>query len=208
MWLVPETLSYEQAASVSMCALTAAQGVFFRLGFPSPFFTPTSPTPIGGDVLTAFVYGASTSLGLYAAQWLNLAAATSGKRLRLIGAASASRHAMLREAPYSYAALVDYRDAAWAEKVRELAGNGGVDAAVDCISEGKTVYGTCDVLKDSGKYAVFRAPAGGAYNLDELRIKPIYGAVWEGLGVEIEYYSESPVFAPNYFQFGDSHLPC
>ncbi len=61
--------------------MTAAQGVFFWFGLPSPFFTPTSPIPIADDVLTAFVYSASTSLSLYAAQWLNLAAAISSKRL-------------------------------------------------------------------------------------------------------------------------------
>ena len=96
---------------------------------------------------------------------------------------------MLKAEPYSYSALVDYRDPDWTEQVRQLTDGKGVDVGVDCISEGKTVAGVCSVLRDDGKYAVFRAPAGGGYSLDELRIKPIYGAVWEGLGAEIQYYS-------------------
>ena len=63
-------------------------------------------------------------------------------------------------APYGCDALVDYRDADWAQKVRQLTGGAGTSFGVDCISERGTVAAVCSVLSDDGKYVVFRAPAG------------------------------------------------
>ena len=37
VWHVPSSFSLEQAATVNLCGLTAAQGVFTRLQFPCPF---------------------------------------------------------------------------------------------------------------------------------------------------------------------------
>lgn len=178
-----------------MCCLTAAQGIFARLGLPSPFPSPYSAMPIKGETnnpINVFIYASSTSLGMYAAQLVRLSPLPAGRKLRLIGAASKSKHGLLRQAPYSYDALVDYRDADWTEQVRALTGGRGVDYALDCISEGETVTGTDSVLAEHARSAVFRGPPGGRYNPAELRVKPIYGAVWEGLGVEIGYNGSWP----------------
>jgi hypothetical protein len=50
----------------------------------------------------------------------------------------------------------------------------------------KRVAGT---LKKGGKMAIVRSREGGAWAAGEgeLPTEPIYGAVWEGLGVEIQY---------------------
>ncbi|KXJ93650.1 hypothetical protein Micbo1qcDRAFT_172560 [Microdochium bolleyi] len=37
LWKVPDTMSMKAASTVSLCALTAAQGLFYRLQLPSPF---------------------------------------------------------------------------------------------------------------------------------------------------------------------------
>ena len=37
MWKIPETIALENAAGVSLVALTAAQGIWYRLGLQSPF---------------------------------------------------------------------------------------------------------------------------------------------------------------------------
>ncbi|KAF7560171.1 hypothetical protein G7046_g3971 [Stylonectria norvegica] len=211
LWAVPEGLSLEAASSISMCGLTAAQGVFSRLGLPSPF-SSTSGFPEfqdreAGDAINILVYGSSTSLGLYVAQLVNLASLTSGRKIRLIGAASAANHKLLREAPYSYDVLVDYRDSDRVGQVRKATGGSGVDYAVDCISEGtvEKVHGT---IAPHGKFAVFRGPAGGRYDPSKMSVKPIYGAVWTGLGVEIGYNGailpadpEAREFAAKFFNF-------
>jgi NADPH:quinone reductase-like Zn-dependent oxidoreductase len=191
VWLVPESMSLEDASAISMCGLTAAQGLFTRLDLPAPFGSEPRSRP-APEPVTVFIYGASTSLGLYAAQLVRASARASGQRIRLVGAASGSKHELLRQEPYSYDALVDYRDSSWPDKVRAAAlGGNGVQYALDCISEGETVAGVhatfADDVEGGGHFGVFRGPAGGGYQPQGLRVKPIYGAVWEALGVEVGY---------------------
>jgi NADPH:quinone reductase-like Zn-dependent oxidoreductase len=175
-----------------MCGLTAAQALFGRLGLRSPLSTISS-TQIGEDdskPINIFIYGSSTSVGLYAAQLARIAANTSGRSMRLIGAASSSKHEFLRKQPYSYDVLVDYRDPAWTNQVKDATNGSGVNLALDCISEGTTVYKTHETLAPSAKFAVIRGPVGGEYDPALMKVKPMYGAVWEGLGVEVGYNGE------------------
>lgn len=172
-----------------MCSLTAAQGLYARLGLPNPF-SGLQTEENTGKPINVFIYGSSTSVGLYAAQLVHLSASASGTKIQLIGAASKSKHGFLRQEPYSYDVVVDYHAADWVEQVKAATGGNGVDFALDCISEGETVYGTHETLAARAKFAVFRGPVGGRYDPSKLRVKPIYGAVWEGLGVEIGYNGE------------------
>jgi NADPH:quinone reductase-like Zn-dependent oxidoreductase len=188
VWAVPEGLSLEEASTISMCGLTAAQAIFGRLGLPSPFSTnPSTQLRNDSEVTNVFIYGSSTSVGLYAAQLARIAEKASGRSVRLIGAASSSKHEMLRNKPYSYDVLVDYRDTEWVKKVKDATNGKGVDLALDCISENMTVYNIHDTLASSAKFAVIRGPVGGEYDPELLKVKPAYGAVWEGLGVEVGY---------------------
>ncbi|KAK4241174.1 hypothetical protein C8A03DRAFT_41359 [Achaetomium macrosporum] len=183
VWRVPEGMDLEKAAAVSLCGLTAAQGLFYRLGLESPFpfgeGQGQSAAGEEGDVrvekrekeketLRFLIYGASTSVGMYAAQLVRRSCEVSGQRLVLIAAASRGRWDMLRAAPYGYDALVDYRDPDW---------------------PAQTVKLVASTLREEGKMAVVRSRQGGAWaaTREELRTEPIYGAVWEGLGVEIQY---------------------
>lgn len=182
---------------MSMCGLTAAQGLFTRLRLPSPFGKPAPLNKsLGAEPVSVFIYGASTSLGLYAAQLVRESARVSGLDLRLIGAASSGKHSFLRLQPYAYDALVDYRAASWAEDVKAATPGGrGIQYALDCISEGATVakvHSTfADDVQGEGHFGVFRGTEGGAYDVHGLRVKPVYGAVWEGLGHEVGYNGES-----------------
>lgn len=184
IWAIPDALSFEEASTISMCGLTAAQGVFDRFGLPSPFSPGKVPSE---DPLYVLVNGASTSLGQLVAQLVHLAAETSGRTLTLIGTASPSKHDFLRSAPYKYDTLVDYRESNWPEKVRAATNGVGVHFALDTISEFDTVVKVHETLHASGKYHVFRSPAGGKFDTSSLAIRPIYGAVWEGLGFAVDY---------------------
>ncbi|KAH7141508.1 chaperonin 10-like protein [Dactylonectria estremocensis] len=196
LWVVHNTLSLEAASAISMCGLTAAQGLFTRLDLLSPFEQVESVTPVssgnGKEVINIFIYGASTSLGLYAAQLVRSSAANSGHSVRLIGAAGASKHDFLQQGPYWYDALVAYQDSSWPEQVRAATSDGrGVQYALDCISEGMTVaqvHSTfADDVQGDRRFGVFRSPGGGGFETEGLRVQPMYGAVWEGLGVEVQY---------------------
>ncbi|RBR23786.1 uncharacterized protein FIESC28_03402 [Fusarium coffeatum] len=216
VWAVPERISLEEASTISMCGLTAAQALFVRLGLPSPFSNATSSQliPEGDKPINIFIYGSSTSVGLYAAQLAHIAAATAGRPIKLIGAASSSKHSMLRQKPYSYDVLVDYRDKDWVEKVKSATKGDSVDFALDCISERDTVYNTHETLAPSAKFAVIRGPAGGEYDPTQMSVKPMYGAVWEGLGVEVGYNGsvlpanpDAHKFAKEFYNFLSSTGP-
>ncbi|KAF5013089.1 hypothetical protein FDECE_916 [Fusarium decemcellulare] len=207
-WAVPSGLSLEEASTISMCGLTAAQGLFTRLGLPSPFSTTQIQHVQDKRPINILIYGSSTSVGLYAAQLTQLAASAAGLKIRLIGVASASKHEFLRQKPYGYDELVDYRDSKWTDKVKALTNGSGVGFALDCISEDASVYSTHETLSSSAKFGVFRGPVGGRYDPSKLSIKPIYGAVWEGLGVEIGYNGaiipanpKAREFAKEFFNF-------
>ncbi|KAK4212537.1 chaperonin 10-like protein [Rhypophila decipiens] len=196
VWKVPSWMTLEDAAGVSLCGLTAAQGAFYRLGIPAPFSWAGKSSSVatasakGEDgTTTVLIYGASTSLGLYAAQLVNLG--FGGKRnLRLIGLASKSKFEMLKKEPYHYTHLLDYHSPDWPSQVREMVGEQGVDYALDCISEGDTVRNILSTLgkEPHNKVAIFRSKQSRAWDSDGIDTsKAIYGAVWEGLGHDIVY---------------------
>ncbi|EXK30565.1 hypothetical protein FOXG_16490 [Fusarium oxysporum f. sp. lycopersici 4287] len=215
VWNVPDGLTLEEASSISMCGLTAAQALFGRLGLPNPFSSgPPRQDVAGSNITNLFIYGSSTSVGLYAAQLARIAARVSGMSIRLIGAASSSKHEMLRNEPYNYDVLVDYKDKDWVQEVKDATNGNGVDFALDCISEGQTVYNTHETLAPSAKFAVIRGPVGGQYDPALLTVKPTYGAVWEGLGVEVGYNDaviaanpDAHAFAKEFYNFLSKPLP-
>lgn len=135
-----------------------------------------------------FMYGATSSLCLYAAQLIRISEKVSGKKIRLLGTASASKHAMLREAPYNYDVLVDYKETDWPQQIKAATSTGqGVHYALDAISVSPSVELTESIFGPQGRFAAFRAPALGGFDMEKLTIKPVIGAVWQGLGVEIGY---------------------
>ncbi|KAF5660759.1 ToxD-like protein [Fusarium denticulatum] len=215
VWKIPDNVTFEEASAISMCGLTAAQALFGRLGLPSPFSLTPQTTPPGDNKITnLLIYGSSTSVGLYAAQLARIAARVSGMPIRLIGAASSSKHEMLRNEPYSYDVLVDYRDEEWVQKVKDATDRNGIDLALDCISERQTVYNTHETLAPSAKLAVIRGPVGGMYDPALLTVKPAYGAVWEGLGVEVGYNDavipanpDAHAYAKDFYKFLSKPLP-
>lgn len=197
LWLVPDDMTLEQAATISLCALTAAQAVFLRLGLAAPFAlppssskeTPTTTTKPSKHPLHVLIYGASTSVGLYAAQLIRHAATSSKQPIILLGTASPARFPLLQAAPYSYDHLFDYREPAWPSEVRLFTRSKGIDLALDCISEGASVAKVCSTLNVGAKAAVTRSIEGGAWSSEGLKdgVVPAYGAVWEGLGERVEY---------------------
>ncbi|KAI4604802.1 hypothetical protein J4E83_010953 [Alternaria metachromatica] len=191
----------EQAVGVSLVALTAAQAIWYRLGLQAPFaydrdqvfqehpdWRVTHNEADGPDITNVLIYGASTSVALYAAHMVRLSADSSGKAIRLYGVASEARWESLKTKPYGYNAPVEYRDLRWSGRIRELTGGVGIHYAFDCISEGTSVERICSTPARNGKVAIARSREGRAWKAPNISVKPSYGAVWEGLGEEVEYH--------------------
>ncbi|KAB2106976.1 hypothetical protein AG0111_0g5499 [Alternaria gaisen] len=201
VWKVPKSVTLEQAAGVSLVALTSAQAIWYRLGMEAPFVydreqvfqehpewrSAAQNRGDEADVTNVFVYGASTSVALFAAQMIRLSAKSSGKAIKLYGTASEARWKLLKAEPYGYDALVDYQDPDWPEKIRGFNGGIGIHYAFDCISEASSVERTCSTLARDGKIAIVRSREGGAWKPHDISVEPIYGAVWEALGEEVQY---------------------
>ncbi|KAF2229765.1 GroES-like protein [Viridothelium virens] len=194
LFTVPEGMAMEQAATISLCGLTVAQAVYYRLGLKAPFTwkqTGESDSHLQSDGSGAdtefFIYGASTSVALYAAQLVRRSAEVSGTKIGLLGTASPKRFQMLKSLPYLYDKLVDYHDPEWPGKISGSAETCSVQYALDWISEGDSVRKVSQTLREDGKMVVVRSREGGAWKADDLAIEPVYGAVWEGLGEDIQY---------------------
>ncbi|OAK93592.1 GroES-like protein [Phaeosphaeriaceae sp. SRC1lsM3a] len=197
VWRVPSNVKMEEAAGVSLVALTAAQGMWFRMGLRAPFETALkegegqeqreTSDEVGDETINVLIYSASTSVGLYAAQMARISARAMGKNVRLFGTASRSRWEFLRAEPYSYDHLVDYRDGDWEKQIMEASGGVGMHYVYDGLSEGDSVKRVASTLAKDGKIAIVRSREGGAWTADDLPIEPVYGAVWEGLGEEVQY---------------------
>ncbi|KAE8156843.1 chaperonin 10-like protein [Aspergillus tamarii] len=68
---IPDNISFEQAATVPLAAMTASLALFSRLGLPEPWFKEKtwSPKPEGG----VLIYGAASAVGTFAVKLLQKA---------------------------------------------------------------------------------------------------------------------------------------
>ncbi|KAF2831709.1 hypothetical protein CC86DRAFT_452680 [Ophiobolus disseminans] len=201
VWRIPDIVSSDEAAGVSLVALTAAQGIWYRMGLLAPFEYDReavlkenlgwrqSDSSDGDEpgTINVLIYSASTSVGLYAAQMARLSAKASGKKIKLFGTASKIRWEFLKAEPYAYDHLVDYRDKDWPQQIKTMSEGAGMNYAYDGLSEGESVARVASTLADNGKMAIVRSREGGAWKASDLPIEPTYGAVWEGLGEEVQY---------------------
>ncbi|KAK0502321.1 chaperonin 10-like protein [Armillaria luteobubalina] len=184
---IPISVSYDQAATLPLGSLTAAQALFIRLGinapFPSPFSFPleTAPSP------SILIYSAATSIGLYAIELINLLHSAGGQTYRVFATASPKNHAKLLS--LGVEAVFDYRSTTWIDDVRSA--SGGITHAFDCISEDDTTAHISQTFREEGgTIAVIRK---AAWNKDgvQANVSPLYGAAWSGLGHEIFYNAET-----------------
>jgi len=123
-------------------------------------------------------------------------AKAAGKKIKLFGAASKARWEFLRAEPYFYDHLVEYRDPTWSSQITGLSDGVGMHYAYDGLSEGGSVTHVASTLAKCGQMAIVRSREGGAWKGDNLPIEPVYGAVWEGLGEEVQYQGMTVAKSP------------
>jgi NADPH:quinone reductase len=152
----PPALSFEEASGMMLTGVTAAHAL-------------AVVGPVGAGE-TVFIYGASGGVGLMAVQ---LAVAAGA---RVIGTASESGHALLREfgaEPVLYGAGLE-------ERVRALASR-GADAAVDCVGGDEALDTSLALVADRGRVVTLIARPRAF----DAGIKVIGGAPGADPGTEI-----------------------
>ncbi|KAI0490295.1 zinc-binding dehydrogenase [Xylaria cf. heliscus] len=133
VWAVPDSVTLKDASTISLAFATAVQALFQRLGLPEPSKPATSAFPV-------LVNGGTSSVGLYAVQLAKLAG------LYVIATGSKQNHDLLEALGVD--AVVDYKDATWPEKVRELS-HDKLQYAFDCVSEKETTAATARAISST-----------------------------------------------------------
>lgn len=131
---LPDSLPFEEGAALPLASITAALVIFQQLGFPKP--------GEGKKEVPFLVWGGSSSVGMYAVQFANLAGAT------VIATASKDNHALLKRLGAKY--TFDYKDADVIDEIKKAAG-GEVEYGMDCVSEAKTVEQGSKAYASHGK---------------------------------------------------------
>lgn len=154
LFKVPESISLKEASHFGCAWLTALQVILYdqKNDFP--------PTKVDANTWY-LVYGASTSVGLFAVQ---LAKSIGYK---VVGVCSERNFDLVKS--YGADEVVDYRDGAKAKEDIKRITNGGVNIGLDCISEGDSFDIALGGFKkgEKGRLNALLPPSDFAKNFDE-----------------------------------------
>ncbi|KAI9793325.1 MAG: hypothetical protein M1833_000770 [Piccolia ochrophora] len=141
---IPRDISFEEAATIPLAAMTSAVGLYQRLGLPEPWRATTSPLPL-------IIYGASSAVGAFAVKLAML----SNIHPIIAVAGRASQFVQDLIDPEKGDAVVDYRGGsksvvAGMKTALQNAGHSRADYALDAISEHGSYVNLCEVMNPIG----------------------------------------------------------
>lgn len=131
---LPDSMSYEEGATLPLASITASLIIFQQFGFPLP--------GTGKKNVPFLVWGAASSVGMYAVQFASLAGAT------VIATASKDNHDLLKSLGAKY--TFDYKDSDVIDQIKKAAG-GEVEYGMDCVSVPETVGQGAKAYGPNGK---------------------------------------------------------
>ncbi|KAI0124003.1 chaperonin 10-like protein [Xylariales sp. AK1849] len=157
---IPQTVSFEEAATIPVAAVTAAIALYVDMKLPAPY---DSRKPAeGGERVPLLIYGVTSAVGAFAAKLVRL----SGLRpiIGIAGRAGGYVSTLIDH-------VVDYRkgEDALVVAIEEILAKEGLGSKVpnvfDAISEGGSLEATLRFLDPNGDGENFKHPTGvHAYN--------------------------------------------
>jgi len=135
---LPDEISFEQGAAMMLQGLTV-EYLFHR----------TTPLKRGDTVL---FHAAAGGVGLIACQWAR------SEGITLLGTAGSDEKCALAK-EYGATECINYRDANWPQRIKELTGGKGVDVVMDAVGA-STFEGSLDCLKPLGMMISFGNASG------------------------------------------------
>lgn len=182
----PSTMSPESVATVPLASITAALGLFHKMGLPLP--PATCRTPV-------LVWGGSTSVGQYAIQLAKAAGCF------VITTASPIRHAYLKELGADV--CFDYKDPNVVSQIKK-ATHGTLAYAIDCISEKGSTQQVCATLTGTNPQVATVLP--GASNEvpshvteRSILMYTIFGRKMHVFGQDFEAIPQDKAFAEKFY---------
>ncbi|RYP56976.1 hypothetical protein DL770_010792 [Monosporascus sp. CRB-9-2] len=139
---IPAKTSFEEAAAIPLAAMTAAVGLYLRLGLPEPWRPATEPIPL-------VIYGAASAVGAYTVQ---LAKRSNIHPLICVAGKSGSYVETLIDRSKGDT-VIDYRDGdtAIVEGLKKAAGGAKLLYAFDAISEHGSYVNLGKALSEGSK---------------------------------------------------------
>lgn len=138
---IPKSTSFEEAAAIPLAALTAACGLYTKLGLAQPWGQPAgAPTP------PLVIYGAASAVGIYVVQL----ALRAGIHPLICVAGNSQGHVRSFIDPAKGDAVVDYRDGddAVVEGIKKAANGARLLHAFDAVSEKNSYVNLGKALAD------------------------------------------------------------
>ncbi|KAF2852488.1 zinc-binding oxidoreductase-like protein ToxD [Plenodomus tracheiphilus IPT5] len=138
---IPHNISFEQASTIPLAALTAAIGLHQRLGLPDPWTPAKEPLPL-------VVYGGAAAVGAYTIQLARLA--NIHPIIAVAGRASSFVEGLIDRSKGD--TIVDYRngDEAVVSGIRDALKGAKLHYAFDATSEHNSYINICKVLEKDG----------------------------------------------------------
>ncbi|CAN9215863.1 unnamed protein product [Alternaria alternata] len=145
---IPETTSFEEAATIPLASMTAALGVFSRLGLPQPFGTISGEGVSERSPIPLLVNGGATAVGAYAiklAQRANI-----HPIIAVAGRGGDFVEGLIDRSKGD--AIVDYREGEvkLVESIKKALGGKKLKHAFDAVSENGSHMTIAKVLEDDG----------------------------------------------------------
>ena len=183
----PTAMSPEAVATIPLASITAALGLFHKLGLPLP------PAACGASVL---VWGGSTSVGQYAIQLAKAAGCF------VLTTASVARHAYLKELGSDV--CFDYKDPDVASQIRH-ATKDNLSYAIDCISEKESIHRVCAALTGTNPQVATVLPGLSTEIPSHIKERgilmyTIFGRQMHVFGQDFEAVPEDKAFAEKFYQ--------
>jgi len=148
---LPQNTSFEEGAAIPLAAMTAAVGLYARLGLPQPFL-PAEDVP----KIPLVVYGASSAVGSYVIQF----AQKSNIHPLICVAGRAQEHVKKLISPEKGDAIIDYRkgDEAIIKGIKDALHGAKLEYAFDAVSEKGSYQNIARVLDPNSAKITFVLP--------------------------------------------------
>jgi len=159
-FLIPDYMSFEEAAAFPVSGGTAAIGLFQHLRLQSP----ENPYPEPATAPKLLVWGASSYAGIFAIQLAREAG------IRVVATASPHSHDLLKL--LGAEAVFDYRDPQVVEKIKSWA-NGELVYGFDCISEDSTVPVASNAMTGGSLVLLLSSSVANPKNNPNVKLIPI-----------------------------------
>ncbi|MCJ1383113.1 hypothetical protein MMC17_006226 [Xylographa soralifera] len=139
---VPKNISFEEAATIPLAAMTAAVGLYQRLSLPLPWHPATKPIPL-------IIYGAASAVGSFAIQLAQL----SNIHPLICVAGRGTKHVEGLIDKSKGDVILDYRsgdDSVVQGFKQAVEQHGKIEHAFDAVSERGSYVNICQALDKSG----------------------------------------------------------